>query len=84
MLAMFGAAIALGILFSSKTFTLQPETRLRLSILATVTIGFFAEFRNEGKFYFKNLGHRTAHRKRRARRRPTLRELRACDSGKSS
>jgi len=26
-----------------------------LSLLATVTIGFFAEFRNDGKFYFKNL-----------------------------
>jgi hypothetical protein len=31
--------------------------RLLLSLLATATIGFFAEFRNEGKFYFKNLHH---------------------------
>lgn len=57
MLAMLGAAIALGILFSSKTFPLPPKTRLWLSLLATVTIGFFSEFRNEGKFYFRNLGH---------------------------
>jgi hypothetical protein len=28
-----------------------------LSLLATVTIGFFSELRNEGKFYFKNLHH---------------------------
>ena len=57
MLAMFSAAIALGILFSSKTFPLPPKTRLWLLLLATVTIGFFSEFRNEGKFFFKNLGH---------------------------
>jgi hypothetical protein len=57
MLGVVGAAIAFGILFSSKSFPLPPETRLRLSILATVTIAFFAEFRNEGKFFFKNLGH---------------------------
>jgi hypothetical protein len=50
MLAMAGAAVALGILFSSKTFPLPPKTRLLLSLLATITIGFFAEFRNEGKF----------------------------------
>ena len=31
--------------------------RLLLSLFATVTIGFFSEFRNEGKFYFKNLHH---------------------------
>lgn len=57
MLAMTGAAIALCILFSSKTFPLPPKTRLWLSLLTTVTIGFFSEFRNEGKFFFKNLGH---------------------------
>jgi hypothetical protein len=57
MLAMAGAAVALGILFSSNTFPLPPKTRLWLSLLATVTIGFFAEFRNEGKFYFKGLHH---------------------------
>jgi hypothetical protein len=57
MLAMAGAAVALGILFSSNTFPVPPKKRLLLSLLATVTIGFFAEFRNEGKFYFKNLHH---------------------------
>jgi len=57
MLAMAGAAVALGILFSSKTFPVPPRMRLLLSLLATVTIGFFSEFRNEGKFYFKNLHH---------------------------
>ncbi len=55
MLAMAGAAVALGILFASKTFPAPPKIRLLLSLLATVTIGFFAEFRNDGKFYFKNL-----------------------------
>jgi hypothetical protein len=54
MLAMAGAAVALGVLFS-QTFSLPPKTRFWLSLLATVTIGFFAEFRNEGKFYFKSL-----------------------------
>src|SRR5215471_4650029 len=57
MLAMCGAAIAFGILFSSKAFPLPPKIRLWLSILATATIGFFSEFRNGGKFFFKNLGH---------------------------
>jgi hypothetical protein len=57
MLAMAGAAVALGILFSSNTFPVPAKMRLSLSLLATVTIGFFSEFRNEGKFYFKNLHH---------------------------
>jgi hypothetical protein len=57
MLAIAGAAVALGILFSPKTFPVPPRIRLLLSLLATVTIGFFAEFRNDGKFYFKNLHH---------------------------
>jgi hypothetical protein len=57
MLAMAGAAVALGILFSPNTFPVPPKIRLLLSLLATVTIGFFSEFRNEGKFYFKNLHH---------------------------
>jgi hypothetical protein len=57
MLAIAGAAVALGILFSSKTFPVPTKMRLLLSLLATVTIGFFSEFRNEGKFYFKNLHH---------------------------
>ncbi len=57
MLAMAGAAVALGILFSSKTFPVSPKIRLLLSLLATVTIGFFAEFRINGKFYFKGLHH---------------------------
>lgn len=57
MLAMFGAALALGILFLSKTFPLSPKMRLWLSLLATGTIGFFAEFRNEGKFFLKRLVH---------------------------
>src|SRR5690349_203169 len=54
MLTMDGSAVALGILFSSKTFPVPPRIRLWLSLLATVTIVFFAEFRNDGKFYFKN------------------------------
>jgi hypothetical protein len=57
MLAMAGAAVALGILFSSNTFPISPKIRLSLSLLATATIGFFAEFRNEGKFHFKRLVH---------------------------
>lgn len=57
MLAMTGAAAALGILFSSRTFPISPKIRLLLSLLATATIGFFAEFRNEGKFLFKNIHH---------------------------
>jgi len=57
MLAIASAAVALGILFSSNTFPVPPKIRFFLSLLATVTIGFFAEFRNEGKFYFKNLHH---------------------------
>jgi hypothetical protein len=57
MLAMAGAAGVLVILFSSKTFPLAPKIRLSLSLLATVTIGFYSEFRNEGKFHLKNLGH---------------------------
>ncbi|MBZ5526145.1 MAG: hypothetical protein LAP21_28325, partial [Acidobacteriia bacterium] len=57
MLAMAGAAAALGILFSSNTFPISPKIRLSLSLLATATIGFFSEFRNEGKFHFKNLVH---------------------------
>jgi hypothetical protein len=57
MLAMAGGAVALGILFSSATFPLPPKMRLLFSLLATATIGFFSEFRNEGKFYFKNLHH---------------------------
>ena len=57
MLAIAGAAMALGILFSSKTFPVAPRVRFSLSLLATVTIAFFSEFRNEGKFYFKNLHH---------------------------
>jgi hypothetical protein len=57
MLAMAGAAAALGILFSSNTFPISPKIRLSLSLLATATIGFFAEFRNDGKFHFKNMLH---------------------------
>ncbi len=57
MLAMVGAAAALGILFSSNTFPLPPKARLSLSLLATATIALFAEFRNDGKFHFKNLGN---------------------------
>ena len=57
MLSMLGAAMALGILFSSQTFPIPPRTRLWLSFLTTITIAFFSEFRNEGKFFFKNLGH---------------------------
>ncbi len=50
MLAMTGAAAALVVLFSSNIFPIPPRIRLWLSLLATATIGFFAEFRNEGKF----------------------------------
>jgi len=57
MLAMACAAAALGIVFSSKAFPIQPKTRLLLSLLATATIACFAEFRNEGKFHFKTLVH---------------------------
>jgi hypothetical protein len=57
MLAMAGAVAALGILFSSKQFRISPKTRLLLSLLATLTIAFFSEFRNEGKFQFKTLVH---------------------------
>lgn len=57
MLSMAGAAAALGILFSSQMFPVRPKIRLWLSLLATASIGFFAEFRNEGKFYFKTLVH---------------------------
>jgi hypothetical protein len=57
MLAMAGAAAALGILFSSSTFPIPPKIRLLLSLFAASTIGFFSEFRNEGKFYFRNLHH---------------------------
>lgn len=57
MLAMAGAAAALVILFSSNLFPISPKTRLWLSLLATATIGFFAEFRNEGKFHFRGLVH---------------------------
>jgi len=53
MLAMAGAAAALVVLFSSNTFPIPPKIRLALSLLATATIGFFAEFRNDGKFHFK-------------------------------
>src|SRR5712691_11388140 len=55
--ALLGAAAPLGILFSSSTFPILPKIRLSLSLLATATIGFFAEFRNEGKFHFKKLVH---------------------------
>src|SRR6185369_13081840 len=55
MLAMAGATADLGILFSSQTFPLSPRIRLSLSLLATLTIAFFSEYRNEGKFQFKAL-----------------------------
>src|SRR5438874_5366394 len=57
MLAMAGAAAALGILSSSNTFPIPPKIRLWLSLFATSTIGLFSEFRNEGKFYFKAQVH---------------------------
>jgi hypothetical protein len=57
LLGIAAAALALIILFSSKTFLLPPKTRLLLSVLATLMIGSFAEFRNEGKFVFKGLHH---------------------------
>lgn len=57
MIAVLAAAAALAILFSSKTFPISPKIRLVLSLLSTAAIGFFAEFRNEGKFYFKTRVH---------------------------
>jgi hypothetical protein len=57
MLAVFAAAVALGILFFARFFPVSPKRRLWLSLLATASIGFFAEFRNDGKFHFKNLHH---------------------------
>jgi len=57
MFAMLGAAVAIGILFSSRSVPVPPKIRLWLSMLAATTIGFFAEFRNEGKFYFKTQVH---------------------------
>jgi hypothetical protein len=57
MLAIATSAVAFGILFLANSFSIGPKLRLLLSLLATTTIGFFAEFRNEGKFYFKNLVH---------------------------
>jgi len=57
MLAMTLAASALGILFLPDTFPLSPRARLWLSLLATATIGFFAEFRNEGKFHLRSSVH---------------------------
>jgi len=57
MLAMVSASAALAILFSSTTFPLTPRIRLLLSLLTAATVGFFAEFRNEGKFHFKTLVH---------------------------
>ncbi len=56
-LGIAAAAAVLVILFSSKAFPLPPKTRLSLSVLATLMIGSFAEFRNEGKFVFKGLHH---------------------------
>ncbi len=57
MLAMVGAAAALSVLFLSNAFPISPKARLSLSLLATVAIGSFAEFRNEGKFYLKQQVH---------------------------
>jgi hypothetical protein len=57
MLALLLATIAFGILFSSKAFPISDKKRLSLSLLATTTIALFSEFRNEGKFCFKNLYH---------------------------
>lgn len=56
-LAVIGAAAGLGILFSPRIFPISPRVRLSLSILCGITIAFFSEFRNEGKFYFKRLVH---------------------------
>ena len=57
MLAVIGAAAAFGILFSPRIFPTSPRVRLLLSISSAITIAFFSEFRNEGKFYFKRLVH---------------------------
>jgi len=55
--AIAGVAAALVLLFLPKVFPVQPKIRLSLSLLVTVTIALFSEFRNEGKFYFKNMHH---------------------------
>ena len=57
MVAMAGATAALMILFLSNTFPIPARLRLRLSVLAAVTIACFSEFRNEGKFHLKKLDH---------------------------
>jgi hypothetical protein len=56
-LAIAAAFLLLAILFAAETFPLPRKARLWLSLLAAVSIAFFAEFRNEGKFYFKGLHH---------------------------
>ena len=57
MLAISGATAAFIILFLPRVFSLSAKTRVFLSLLATVAIALFSEFRNEGKFYFKRLVH---------------------------
>jgi len=57
MLGMIFATAAFAILFAPSRFPLPPKTRLHLSLLATVTIGFFAEFRNDGKFHLMEHVH---------------------------
>jgi len=57
MLGLIFATVAFAILFAPSRFPLPPKTRLHLSLLATVTIGFFAEFRNDGKFHLKEHVH---------------------------
>ncbi len=56
-LAIVCAAVVVGVLFSPRTFPLSPKQRLWLSLLATLTVAFYSEFRNEGKFYFRSFVH---------------------------
>lgn len=55
--ALVAASFALIVLFAQKLFPLSPKTRLALSLLTSIVIGFYAEFRNEGKFFLKGLHH---------------------------
>jgi len=56
-LAIVCAVGILWVLFSPGAFPVSPKLRLWLSLLATLTIAFFSEFRNEGKFYFRRFVH---------------------------
>jgi hypothetical protein len=56
-IAVIGSIAAFAILFAAERFPLPAKRRLALSLLATVTIALFAEFRNEGKFHLSTHHH---------------------------